>query len=1394
MTSKFQRTALASAACFAIAALMTPDARADRVGGWFSDYLNNDFGWFGGGQSCSPDGRGGGGGGGGFGDSNAPNPIFQSPLDDYLGSVPPPVRPYIPFGGQPNPFFTDPDNRDPAGSSYGPWGGEANHPPIVYTPPDYDQEGPPVTDDPYDFVGNPLNAAVGNKIEVDRDYAGRGPFPVVFMRTYNSLPVTVTGGINSLGGNWRHNYDRSVSAQGSDTYVFRADGRIVKFSLLSGSYQSTDDRVSTLVRLPTNSLPAAWALTAADHSTETYDINGHLLSIVDRNSVRQSMTYDLNGRLATIADHFGRALTLAYDGSGRLSTLTAPDGARVTYSYDANSNLTGVQSPDGSSIGFRYQDPLHSSLVTSKVDSAGVTVASWTYAANGQALTSQLAGGVASVSVAYAGTSTTVTDAAGVVRTRQYQRTASNEKRITSLSETCSDCEAGLTRSMTYDGNGFVATETDVTGRTVRYTRDGTGQVLTKTVGFGTALAETTSYTWHPIYRKPLSITMPNSRAFTFTYDPSGNTLSRTFSINAGTAGQQNRTTTYSYNALGQVTLVTGPRADGTDITTVTYDAQGNAATVTNPLNQTIQFTQYDAVGRLLQMRDANGQIYSTTYDALGRLSTQTTGVRTSTYAYNAAGLLRSIAMPDGSQLTYAYDAAHRQTDTTDASGKTLHRVLDNAGRTTRIEGKSATGVVERSVNYTYDSRGRLKSASGNNGQQQTYSYDRGYSVVSTTDALGHQTQVQYDALGRVSKQTDANGGITQYAYDANGRVSTVTTPRGLATQYLRDGFSQATAVSSPESGATGFAYDIAGNLASTVDARSKATTLLYDAANRPTKVTYADATTVGLTYDQGTNGLGRLTGLIGADARYAFSYDADGAVLSMQQSLPAYSSTMTVGYAYNSKHQVTSITYPRAGGIQLTYATNGRLASIQTAPGSSLLSGLAYGADGQLTGWTWGDGRVVTRTFDADGRLTGFTKGASSGTIGYDTAGRIISQSDSRGGAYVQSFVYDNLDRLTGSTVSGMARGYAYDADSNRTVGPTGNLGYSGNSNRVVTGGVGTPPAFTYDAAGNVLSDGVSTFTYDTRGRMTTSLPVSGGSTTQYLLDPMGRRVGKLSPTSSVALTTFMYDMNGRLLGEYNGTSSTEYIWVDGMPVAALVKVPQMTTARLYYIHADHLGTPRQVTTPATFGVPSKLTWEWHGEPFGTSLPNENPTNSGAPFTLNLRHAGQYFDKETGLFNNGFRDYNTALGRYMQVDPIGLDGGINTYAYVSGNPTSYTDPTGLNPALAIQRSFWVGQRIGEALNPYIQPFIARTLDSILQHTKTPNSGPSGGWLTNPGSGQERLYGPNGQPEVDIDWDHDHGQGQPHAHNWGPNGREVPDGGFSPWPRGRGDPASCPRP
>jgi RHS repeat-associated protein len=87
---------------------------------------------------------------------------------------------------------------------------------------------------------------------------------------------------------------------------------------------------------------------------------------------------------------------------------------------------------------------------------------------------------------------------------------------------------------------------------------------------------------------------------------------------------------------------------------------------------------------------------------------------------------------------------------------------------------------------------------------------------------------------------------------------------------------------------------------------------------------------------------------------------------------------------------------------------------------------------------------------------------------------------------------------------------------------------------------------------------------------------------------------------------------------------------------------------------------------------------WRWdQQEPFGVTVPDENPSGLGA-FDLPLRLPGQYFDKETNLAHNFYRDFDPAAGRYIQSDPIGLAGGINTFAYANSRPLDGSDFFGL--------------------------------------------------------------------------------------------------------------------
>jgi RHS repeat-associated protein len=97
------------------------------------------------------------------------------------------------------------------------------------------------------------------------------------------------------------------------------------------------------------------------------------------------------------------------------------------------------------------------------------------------------------------------------------------------------------------------------------------------------------------------------------------------------------------------------------------------------------------------------------------------------------------------------------------------------------------------------------------------------------------------------------------------------------------------------------------------------------------------------------------------------------------------------------------------------------------------------------------------------------------------------------------------------------------------------------------------------------------------------------------------------------------------------------------------------------------------------TEATDNDVRWRWHDAAFGDSEPDENPEALGA-FEYNLRFPGQYFDEETGLHYNYFRDYDSVIGRYVESDPIGLEGGPNVYEYASASPLRNVDPLGLNP------------------------------------------------------------------------------------------------------------------
>jgi RHS repeat-associated protein len=180
-----------------------------------------------------------------------------------------------------------------------------------------------------------------------------------------------------------------------------------------------------------------------------------------------------------------------------------------------------------------------------------------------------------------------------------------------------------------------------------------------------------------------------------------------------------------------------------------------------------------------------------------------------------------------------------------------------------------------------------------------------------------------------------------------------------------------------------------------------------------------------------------------------------------------------------------------------------------------------------------------------------------------------------------------------------------------------------------------------------------------------------SSQHTTNYLYNALGQMIEKPGNSGTMLL---MQDEAGHLIGEYSSTGALvqETIWLGDIPVATLR--PNGSSVSIYYEHTDHLNAPRKAQQPTT----DKLAWRWDADPFGTAAPNQNPASLGT-FVYNLRFPGQYYMAETGLSQNYFRDFDPAVGRYVESDPIGLKGGsYSTYSYVSDGPTANSDPSGL--------------------------------------------------------------------------------------------------------------------
>jgi RHS repeat-associated protein len=297
-----------------------------------------------------------------------------------------------------------------------------------------------------------------------------------------------------------------------------------------------------------------------------------------------------------------------------------------------------------------------------------------------------------------------------------------------------------------------------------------------------------------------------------------------------------------------------------------------------------------------------------------------------------------------------------------------------------------------------------------------------------------------------------------------------------------------------------------------------------------------------------------------------------------------------------------------------------------------------------------------------------------------YDAASDILSKTTLDGPTAYQ---YDALSRLTAVTPpeplqrsqtnpNGLpVENYSYDGVHNRlsSAHQPGPWVYNAN-HQLLNHGEGTQAVSReYDANGHTRrireSGAEKRLTYDVAERLTQVETESGTPIGSYAYDPFGRRLKKTTASETI----YFHHGEEGLLAEFDasGNPIATYGW-EPQGMWGTSPVWKKEGSNTYFYSNDHLGTP-QLLTDTT----GQIVWKGRADAFGKTT-----VDAASTVTNNLRFPGQYFDAETGVHYNYFRDYEPTIGRYLQSDPIGLRGGVNRRAYVSANPIRFGDGKGL--------------------------------------------------------------------------------------------------------------------
>ena len=686
----------------------------------------------------------------------------------------------------------------------------------------------------------------------------------------------------------------------------------------------------------------------------------------------------------------------------------------------------------------------------------------------------------------------------------------------------------------------------------------------------------------------------------------------------------------------------------------------------------------YNIAGQLTQSTDANGLVTTYGYNADGLLVTLTETppasggqARSTTMTYDAAGQINSIITPNNIVLAMDYDVLGRLISVSDNLNQRVEYVYDAVGNRIHSQSLEGDGTLASTLAQSFDALNRRMATiqphiSGLDSIQH-FKYDGAGNLDSAIDPKGQESNRQYDPGNRLISQIDALVGTTLFSYDDNGNLIRVVAANGAQTDYQVDSLGRIVSEISPDRGTLSYTYDLNNNLKTLTDARGIIRSYDYDALNRVTAISFPNTQeNVSISYDNCSFGIGRVCSFTDESGTTSMEYDTYGNVIAINYTRDGVNYSQS--YSYDIGHRISAMTLP--SGRVVSYQRDGlqrisQISSTINGQNQIILDQIGYNANHQITQRTYGNGLAESRFYDLQSRLINSQlTGTDETNLSYDANSNVLSRNTTSDD---HSYGYDALDRLQTEINNGSDTSYQYDPNGNRLTQLEGNQStdyvYRLQSNILDTidGQI-----LSHDDTGNLIIDQQGRdLIYNDAGRLI-EIHSNGQTLAEYRYNSNGLRTHKITSAQAII---YHYDLSGNLISETTdiGTPIRDYLWQQGQPIAQIDGDGASQADAVNYIHTDHLNTPRLATDPN-----QAITWRWEGKAFG----NTAPQSFGA--TINLRFPGQYFDAETGLHYNYFRDYDPGLGRYIESDPIGLLGGPNTFSYADHNPLFNIDPRGL--------------------------------------------------------------------------------------------------------------------